>query len=448
MMLCNMKTCLTLLWGVPLLFSVETKNASIPETHSSNTITEPNRTTHELTSSHLLHSETATQPASWDPTHKPAEVSVAATAETPVSPTVETQETTVRSKSNSSNSSTAGLGAVNTVAATVSSAGPRLLHAITTASETQPSHNTEVSETARPTGDQQSPTTSTNITAPAAIFAASSATVSSPKPTSITEPEVTSALSSTSSNNLTQVPHFIQNLNTTTVTTNPTSEAAPTTDPTSLPVIITETSTTSTELSSIFHPISGTRSHISTSQFPNTKGSNSDTESSAISVSTDSSSSATSISASPPGILNPRGPKTSPVPTAKSTTGTTTTAAPCEVSRSPTSTEGQLCSTRGVVKHCLIVIASLAGLATIFMVSTIVLCAKLSSRKYKLKKPQQATEMMCISALLPERNYSYARQRNPVTNGVRVILTGEDSDEEGGDNLTLSSFLPESDRIV
>lgn len=78
------------------------------------------------------------------------------------------------------------------------------------------------------------------------------------------------------------------------------------------------------------------------------------------------------------------------------------------------------------------------------------LCARLSSRSYKykvkVKKAPQETEMMCISSLLPEINYSYSRQRNPVTNGVLVIPSGRDSDEDTGDNLTLSSFLPENER--
>lgn len=56
--------------------------------------------------------------------------------------------------------------------------------------------------------------------------------------------------------------------------------------------------------------------------------------------------------------------------------------------------------------------------------------------------------MMCISALLPERSYNYTRQHNPVPNGVLVMPRAEDSDDEVGDNLTLSSFLPENDRYV
>uniref|UniRef100_A0A3B5L7B4 P-selectin glycoprotein ligand 1 n=1 Tax=Xiphophorus couchianus TaxID=32473 RepID=A0A3B5L7B4_9TELE len=125
-----------------------------------------------------------------------------------------------------------------------------------------------------------------------------------------------------------------------------------------------------------------------------------------------------------------------------------TTKAPCEPSKDSSSSEVLPCSTKGVVKQCLIVVAVLALVAIIFVISTIVLCIKLSARKYKVRKPQQDTEMMCISSLLPDRSHTYTRQRNPVSNGVLVYPVGGDSDEEGGDNLTLSSFLPENDRYV
>ncbi|XP_054613236.1 mucin-2-like [Dunckerocampus dactyliophorus] len=124
------------------------------------------------------------------------------------------------------------------------------------------------------------------------------------------------------------------------------------------------------------------------------------------------------------------------------------TPAPC-VPLKP-SVEDQPCSTRSVVKPCLISIGFLAALATIFMVSTIVLCTKLSTRTYQVKRAkEEETEMMFMSALLPERNYASVRQRSPaVTNGVLVIHSLGDSDEDVSDNLTLSSFLPESDRFV
>ncbi|AWP15250.1 hypothetical protein SMAX5B_003666 [Scophthalmus maximus] len=207
----------------------------------------------------------------------------------------------------------------------------------------------------------------------------------------------------------------------------------------SSPVTSTKTSTTGAELSSASRRVPDTTAHVSTSRFLDTAGS-----SSATTFSSGSSGSTAVVSTSVAGILIPR--KQTPTPSSSSTPAAT--AAPCEVSKGPTGAEVQPCSTRVVMNHCLIAIASLAVLATIFMISTIILCTKLSSRKYKVKRPPQSTEMMCISALLPERNYNYSRQRNPVANRVLVIPSGGDSDEDGGDNLTLSSFLPENDRFV
>uniref|UniRef100_A0A8C4I6S6 P-selectin glycoprotein ligand 1 n=1 Tax=Dicentrarchus labrax TaxID=13489 RepID=A0A8C4I6S6_DICLA len=273
-MLLSMNTYLALLWGIFVLLSTESMSVSIPVTGRINTTTEPNKTTKQLPSisAHVVHKETETQPATQQPTHKPAEASATANTVSPPTPTIETEEATV---AESSNDITAGLVSMNTAAETTNSSRPRLLD-ISTAVSTAP-----------------------------------------------------------------------------------------------------------------------TTSQIS---------------------------------------MN------------KSTPATTT--APCEASESLPSSTVHPCSSRGVVKHCLITIAALAGLATVFMVTTIVLCTKLSARKYKVKKPSQSTEMICISALLPERTQTYTRQRNPVPNGVLVIHHGGDSDEDGGDNLTLSSFLPENDRYV
>ncbi|CAG5867441.1 unnamed protein product [Menidia menidia] len=159
-----------------------------------------------------------------------------------------------------------------------------------------------------------------------------------------------------------------------------------------------------------------------------------------------SASTESTISTSLAGILNPREPKRGSVSTPKP--GPATSAAPTEEPKTPPSNEVQPCSNRAVVRQCLVVIGALAALATAFMVSTIVLCARLSARKPNARRPQQMTEMMCISSLLPERNHNYTRQRNPITNGVLVFPAAGDSDEDGGDNLTLSSFLPENERYV
>ncbi|XP_068562221.1 P-selectin glycoprotein ligand 1-like [Cebidichthys violaceus] len=447
MMPLSKKTYLALLWGISVLYAVESDmSASTTETSSMNSTAEP---------------------------HKPAEIATY--------------------RGDSANNTTSDLVAMNTVAATTSRIEPGLLHTsaavITTAGAAHPSHSAMILETtANPTGDQihqQSPTNSTAMAAPATTSAAASvATVAVPlqQPSSTAKPEVTSKLSPITSPETFPAPVFNQTTSgpsasaTTTMAASRTSEAAPVFDPK-----ISETFTTSTALLSTSKLVSVTKTPNSTSQFPDTAGLSSTAESPTISFSTESpistakvstaivsttsvsttkasttkasttnvsttNVSTTNTSTSPTGILIPCAPKKLPIPTTKSTPVTTT--APREVSKSPSSTEVQPCSIRHVAKPCLIAIASLAALATIFMISTIILCIKVSARKYKVTKSQPATEMMCISALLPERNITYSRQRNPVTNGVLVIHGNADSDEDGGDNLTLSSFLPENDRYV
>ncbi|XP_054468668.1 LOW QUALITY PROTEIN: P-selectin glycoprotein ligand 1 [Anoplopoma fimbria] len=491
MMQLSMKTYLVLLLGISVLYALETDmSASTTETSSINSTAEP---------------------------HKPAEISVASQAEITVPHTVKTEDVIATYRSD--------VVTVNTVAATTSRTEPQLLHTstavVTTAGAANPSHNAMILEMGNPTEvqiHQQSPTTPTDLTAPATPSATASevtVAVSPLQPLSTTKPEVTSESSPITS------PENVQTLSgplasaTTTVTADPTSEAAP--DPT-----MSETFTTSTELLSTSELVSVTKTPISSSQFPHTAGWSSTAESPTMSFSTESPISTTkesttkasttkesttnvfsttkesttnvpttkvsttkesttnvfttkesttkesttnvpttkvsttkesttnvfttNISTSPTAILIPRVPKKLPVLTTKSAPVTTT--APRKVSKSTPVAEVKPCSTRHLAKNCLIAVASLAALATVFMVSTIVLCTKLSTRKYKIKKPQPATEMMCISSLLPERNITYSRQRNPVTNGVLVIHSAADSDEDGGDNLTLSSFLPENDRFV
>ncbi|KAK2888313.1 hypothetical protein Q8A73_019761 [Channa argus] len=432
-----------LLCGISVLF--------IRETGSSNSTIEP---TTQLNTSHVLYNRRETQ----DATQKPAEIIVATAAGTTLSPTVE--EANLSKKSNSSDVSPVGLVVANTTEVTGSSLGPQLLHTPTTTDEAQPFHSSMMSSTAKPTEYHKPLTNSSETTAPATTFAgvstssaaslATTAALSSLQPPAITEPEATS--SNTSSENFTQAPHLTQNISSPPVSTtakqtiNITSEAAPVFDPTSLPATVTVNATSTTEISSTSQLVSVTQSHSSAPQFTETTSSPSTTKSPTTSVSTDSTLSTTAFSTSAAGILIPHDPKRLPVSTTNSVTPTQ--AVPCEVSNRPATTEVKPCSTRGIVRYCLIVIASLAALATIFIISTIILCTKLSARKYKVKKRQQGTEMMCISSLLPERNYTYTRQRNPVSNGVLVIPTGGDSDEDGGDNLTLSSFLPENERNV
>ncbi|XP_041079654.1 P-selectin glycoprotein ligand 1-like [Polyodon spathula] len=124
-----------------------------------------------------------------------------------------------------------------------------------------------------------------------------------------------------------------------------------------------------------------------------------------------------------------------PVAGEGSSTRTTTQASP--VREFPCSTA--LPRKGGLVSHCLIAIAVLAAVATIFIICTIVLCTKLSSTKRKYKMSEcQGTEMMCISALLPDaETFPRNKAKNSKSN-ARLITNVEDSE---GDDLTLNSFL-------
>ncbi|XP_076140295.1 P-selectin glycoprotein ligand 1 [Alosa pseudoharengus] len=104
---------------------------------------------------------------------------------------------------------------------------------------------------------------------------------------------------------------------------------------------------------------------------------------------------------------------------------------------------------QGLVNNCLIAIASLAGLATFFMVCSIVLCTKLSAAKhryrYRLRSSGgEGTEMVCISALLPDGDGPVVRPKTPKSNGALIPVTDTDGDSDCGDNLTLNSFLPDA----
>ncbi|XP_044000563.1 P-selectin glycoprotein ligand 1 [Gambusia affinis] len=285
--------------------------------------------------------------------------------------------------------------------------------AMTTAtSEVQPLYSSTTAEAVNQTTDhllQTSASSFTNTTPPATHSATTSA-------------------SFVSTRNSTTITGFRSEVPSTTSLDNSTQSTSTSRGPTTSVPTTGTIKSTSTELSSKSSSVSATTNFNSTSPEP-------------VSTSTDYSNT-TSNSTSPAGAFIPHviGSTTSSAPS--------TTKAPCEPSKDSSSSEVLPCSTRGVKQQCLIVIAVLALVATIFVISTIVLCIKLSARKYKVRKPQQDTEMMCISSLLPDRSHNYIRQRNPVSNGVLVFPTGGDSDEEGGDNLTLSSFLPENDRYV
>ncbi|XP_029371990.1 P-selectin glycoprotein ligand 1 [Echeneis naucrates] len=395
MMPLSVKAYLAMLWGMSVLFPLETTAASIPETSSNST--EPNKASGLPT----VPPHDDTKSASWGPTPKDVAVD-----------------------SRGSSGSTRGLVVMSTP--TTGSLGD---HTPTTRGDSQLFKNTTTPPTPTPPEhpvQQQSSAASTVMTDPP-----TAPTATSPRPTFRAKLDITTMFSpDNATENASHITSGPSAFTPTTEIASSTSELPPVT---SLPVTKTETSTASTKLSST----SETGSNISISQFPGTRSLSSTTVSP---TSTGSNDFNLSTPTSTTGLFVPHVPKRLPVPTAGSTAATT--AAPNKVSRSPP------CSTRALVKQSLIAIASLGGLAAIFMVSTIVLCTMLSARKHKVKKPQQATEMMCISALLPERDFSYTRQRNPISNGVLVIHTPGESDEDGGDNLTLSSFLPENDRFV
>lgn len=97
----------------------------------------------------------------------------------------------------------------------------------------------------------------------------------------------------------------------------------------------------------------------------------------------------------------------------------------------------------GLVSRCLIAIGSMAALTTIFITSTICLATKLSAYKHKAQLLQE-TEMVCISALMNDTDHPVPKpRRHPKSNGALIPNT-EDGDPDG-DNLTLNSFLPDTE---
>ncbi|CAM4566049.1 P-selectin glycoprotein ligand 1 [Lepidochelys kempii] len=94
-----------------------------------------------------------------------------------------------------------------------------------------------------------------------------------------------------------------------------------------------------------------------------------------------------------------------------------------------------------LVGKCLLAIFILALVAAIFIVCTTVLATLLWRQKRVCQVRQLNTEMVCISALLPDNE--------PVANGEkpskvkRMKMPTDNSSETEGDNLTLSSFLPD-----
>ncbi|KAF7198897.1 transcript variant X2 [Nothobranchius furzeri] len=446
-MLPSIKMYALLLWGGCFVFAVESMTTSTPQNRTTNITVEANYAAKQPTTAEVLH------PAAWSSMHRHEDVSPTVAKAVSQTDATEDAVTTATADANISKvpASTEELKTDSDAPAVTTAKGVETFSTPTTKTtpEAQPAPveatarvtrvtTTEVqpSPSVTTTDESQSPlhltgTFSHTLHQPhlssASVFIYKNTPENTPATTVATvavssqQPLFTTGIisvkpSTTSSNVTTQnVATFTQDIHNST-SSSPTPEKATTT----LSTASQSASTTSTlaSKSETAWPTSSTAEPLS---------------------------STTLNSTSPVGALIPRKPKRLPISTTKPTPAAT--AIPCEACRISPNTEIQTCSTRGVAKQCLIVIAVLAGLATIFMLSTIVLCVKLSARKPKAKK-QQGTEMMCISSLLPEKTPTYTRHRNPISNGVLVLPGYGDSDEEAGDNVTLSSFLPESDCYV
>ncbi|KAL6465806.1 hypothetical protein MHYP_G00259390 [Metynnis hypsauchen] len=105
----------------------------------------------------------------------------------------------------------------------------------------------------------------------------------------------------------------------------------------------------------------------------------------------------------------------------------------------------QASKTEGLVGRCLIAIALLAALVTIFIMSTVILATKLAASRYRNREALlQETEMVCISALMNDTEHPIPKPRHPKSNGA-LIPNAEDED---GDDLTLNSFLPDTEVVA
>ncbi|XP_032931747.1 P-selectin glycoprotein ligand 1 [Catharus ustulatus] len=95
----------------------------------------------------------------------------------------------------------------------------------------------------------------------------------------------------------------------------------------------------------------------------------------------------------------------------------------------------------GVMSKCLLAILLLGLVAATFVVCTGVLGSLLWQRARTGERRFSRTEMVCISSLLPDSEA--AAGSRPVPARRHKLLLPDGSSEHDGDNLTLSSFLPE-----
>lgn len=95
----------------------------------------------------------------------------------------------------------------------------------------------------------------------------------------------------------------------------------------------------------------------------------------------------------------------------------------------------------GVMSKCLLALLLLGLVAATFLVCTGVLGTLLWRRARTGQRRFNPTEMVCISSLLPDAET--AAGPRPVPARRHKLLLPDGSSEPDGDNLTLSSFLPE-----
>ncbi|KAI4889356.1 hypothetical protein NFI96_010283 [Prochilodus magdalenae] len=185
------------------------------------------------------------------------------------------------------------------------------------------------------------------------------------------------------------------------------------------------------------------------------------------SVVTNSSSGSTSLTGSSAHTVEPRGVTNKqtthsvvaiatatnrpPAPRTISLPSTTNQPAPTK-STSPSTTsghvkKGHICPTEapkreGQVGYCLLAIALLAALVVLFIMSTVILATKLAAARYRNRVGLlQDTEMVCISALVNDTEHPVPKPRHPKSNGALIPNT----EDEDGDDLTLNSFLPDTE---
>ncbi|XP_056147095.1 P-selectin glycoprotein ligand 1 [Lampris incognitus] len=478
MMIVTIEKYPAVLWGIFLLFSVECNNGTNPESTSTHTVTQVMFTTDKA--SHLGSPESIGNTTSKvDPKdqvtvtqnlfHKLTGTSVPTTKATPkkiMSFSVENGKaiSSAQSPNLDPRHTTSGVISGSTTKIMVTNSSPNL-DAIATvlpamelgsdAPSTSPAL-TRIPETVKQTQQQSSSQESAMTSLKLPTTASTTGFVHTLQHSSTQTPNITIRLSSVIPK-FTMTPTSPQGVNYSTVSPSIATistlrgSSASEASTNSLPVNTTKTSTNNTEIISTSRRQSPSWTPTSSSMSSSSKGPNSTTEfpSTNQTLSTTSNISTTAVSTnSTAGVFIPQVPRRLPFFTTKPTQATLT--ATFKNVAHGSGVQPCFSKKNGLINKCLIAIASLAGLATLFMVATVILCAKLSSQKhsYQVKKDQQGTEMVCISALLPDRNFSYERQHNPKTRGALLPSSKWDSDEEGSDNLTLNSFLPENDNFV